>query len=74
MQLLNVGFEHMWGPATVPGLGNQASTGLASHQPTASATARLPDDFPALDFPDWDGPGKFLSPASANTRVPLHDM
>ncbi|KAL0056125.1 hypothetical protein WJX82_007927 [Trebouxia sp. C0006] len=51
------GFEHMWGPATVPGLGHHSSVGLGQQQAAAPAAARLPDDFPVLDFPDWDGPG-----------------
>lgn len=51
------GFEHMWGPATVPGLGHHSSVGLGHQQAAAPAAARLPDDFPVLDFPDWDGPG-----------------
>ncbi|KAL0020726.1 hypothetical protein WJX77_004972 [Trebouxia sp. C0004] len=51
------GFEHMWGPATVPGLGHQSSVGLGQQQAAAPAAARLPDDFSVLDFPDWDGPG-----------------
>ena len=57
-----VGFEHMWGPASAPGLGNQGSVGLASQQPAVPAAPRLPDDFSVLDFPDWDGPGGALSP------------
>lgn len=55
--LTSAGFEHMWGPATVPGLSNPASIGLNQQQATAPAAARLPDDFSVLDFPDWDGPG-----------------
>ena len=56
------GFEHMWGPATVPGLGHHSSVGLGHQQAAAPAAARLPDDFPVLDFPDWDGPGQSLHP------------
>ena len=56
------GFEHMWGPATVPGLGHHSSVGLGQQQAAAPAAARLPDDFPVLDFPDWDGPGDSLHP------------
>ncbi len=48
----------MWGPATVPGLGHHSSVGLGQQQAAAPAAARLPDDFPVLDFPDWDGPGQ----------------
>lgn len=54
---MTAGFEHMWGPATVPGLGNPGSMGLNQQQAAAPAAARLPDDFSVLDFPDWDGPG-----------------
>ncbi|DBA67048.1 hypothetical protein WJX79_008484 [Trebouxia sp. C0005] len=51
------GFEHMWAPANVPGLSHHSSVGLGQQQAAAPAAARLPDDFPVLDFPDWDGPG-----------------
>ncbi len=57
----------MWGPATVPGLGHHSSVGLGQQQVAAPAAARLPDDFPVLDFPDWDGPGQ--SPHSFPTQT-----
>ena len=57
----------MWGPATVPGLSHHSSVGLGQQQAAAPVAARLPDDFPALDFPDWDGPGHSPHPFSTQT-------